>query len=87
MKPSNPQLSLALICLAALLAHFAHADDRFYLKGGETIVFVGDSITRAGLYVIYVDAFLATRFPEKRFTVYNRGISSETVAGTSEIRL
>jgi len=59
-------------------------DDGFYLKGGETVVFFGDSITQAGTYVEYVEAFLLTRFPEKRFRIVNRGVSSETISGTSE---
>ena len=60
------------------------ADDGFYLKGGETVVFFGDSITQAGTYVEYAEAFLLTRFPDKRFRIVNRGISSETISGTSE---
>jgi len=58
--------------------------EEFPLRGDETIVFFGDSITQGGAYVEYVDAFLATRFPEKRFRILNSGISSETISGTSE---
>lgn len=54
------------------------------LKDGSTIVFYGDSITQVGLYVDYVETFLLSRFPDKTFRVLNRGITSETVAGTSE---
>lgn len=54
------------------------------LKGGETIVFFGDSITQGGAYVEYVTAFLETRFPDASFRVINAGISSETISGTSE---
>lgn len=76
-------LLYGLVLLTALASRIATADD-FYLKDGERILFLGDSITYAGDYVTYVDAFLFTRFPEKQFTVINRGIPSETVAGTSE---
>lgn len=58
--------------------------ESFYLRDGETVVFLGDSITFAGGYIEYVDAFLATRFPTARFRLINRGMPSETVAGTSE---
>ena len=56
----------------------------FYMQGDETIVFYGDSITQAGLYIEYIEAFLATRFPQTNFKIINHGISSETISGTSE---
>jgi len=56
----------------------------FELKGGERIVFFGDSITQAGGYVADVEVFLLTRFPDKTWTILNHGISSETISGTSE---
>ena len=61
----------------------ARAQD-FYLKGGETIVFLGDSITQNGGYVERIEAFLAARFPDKAFKIVYAGLSSETVSGTSE---
>jgi lysophospholipase L1-like esterase len=48
------------------------------------VVFIGDSITQAGQYVVYVEAYLLTRFPDRSITVINHGLSSETAAGTSE---
>lgn len=74
--------ALALLCMNPAVP--AAPDDGFYLKGGETIVFFGDSITEAGTYVEYIETFLLTRFPDKRFRIVNRGISSETISGTSE---
>lgn len=62
----------------------ASAQDSFALKGGERIVFFGDSITQGGQYVTDVEFFLLTRFPDRSFTVINHGISSETISGTSE---
>lgn len=75
---------MTLAVLAVNPAAPTAVDDGFYLKGGETVVFFGDSITQAGTYVEYVEAFLLTRFPGKRFRVVNRGVSSETISGTSE---
>src|SRR4030095_2911194 len=75
-------MNAVLLLLGVLGAPLEPAD--FYLKGGETIVFLGDSITQGGLYVEYIEAYLATRFPEKRFRVVYAGLSSETVSGTSE---
>ncbi|HOW18102.1 MAG TPA: SGNH/GDSL hydrolase family protein [Phycisphaerae bacterium] len=75
--------SAAVLCLGLARIGVA-AESDFFLKDGETVVFYGDSITAAGLYVDYVEAYLLTAFPDKQFHVVNRGISSETIAGTSE---
>lgn len=47
-------------------------------------MFLGDSITNAGHYIDMVEAYLYTRMPDRSFTVVNLGLSSETIAGTSE---
>jgi len=83
MMRETSRCLLCLVSVFVVLSMYVYADD-FYLKDGETVVFFGDSITQAGIYVQYVDTFLSTRFPEKSFIVINRGKSSETVAGTSE---
>ena len=53
-------------------------------KDGLRVVFLGDSITQVGTYVRYVDAYLATRFPDRQIEVIGLGLSSETVSGTTE---
>jgi lysophospholipase L1-like esterase len=60
------------------------AGDAFLLKDGQRIVFLGDSNTYAGKYIAYLDAYLCTRFPDKRFELINLGLPSETVSGLSE---
>src|SRR5688500_15062190 len=62
----------------------ARGDDAPPLPDDGRIVFVGDSITQAGHYVVDVELFLLTRFPGRAFEVINHGISSETISGTSE---
>jgi lysophospholipase L1-like esterase len=86
MNPPRSVLSLLVALLACGLAscEHRHRSERFSLKGGERIVFLGDSITQAGLYVSYLDAYLLTRFPDKRFTLLNHGRNGETVSGTRE---
>lgn len=54
------------------------------LEGKQRILFLGDSITQRGDYVAYFDAWLVRRFPERRYTVINAGLASETVSGLSE---
>jgi len=79
------RLTLAALLLALLApAVAAVGRPECTLKGGETILFFGDSITQGGAYVEDVDAFLLTRFPDKPFRIINAGISSETISGTSE---
>ena len=53
-------------------------------RDGLKVVFLGDSITQGGEYVRYVDAYLATRFPDRRIEVIGLGLSSETLSGTTE---
>lgn len=78
------KLACGWLAAGLMLLGQARAEDSFYLQGGETVVFFGDSITQNGQYVNYVEAFLLTRYPTKQFRVINHGISSETVSGTSE---
>jgi len=56
----------------------------FALGEKETIVFAGDSITAAGDYVTYVEAYLRTRFPARSFKVVYAGRRSETLSGLTE---
>ncbi len=58
--------------------------DSSFLPRVQRIVFLGDSITQAGHYVDDFEAFLFTRFPERKFEVINVGLSSETASGLSE---
>lgn len=74
-----------LVCFAWLLIPAATlAADPFLLKPGQRIVFLGDSNTFAGRFIMVIDAFLVTRFPEQHFELINLGLPSETVTGLSE---
>jgi lysophospholipase L1-like esterase len=70
--------------LALAFGPGAWAADGFFLRDGERVLFLGDSITNAGTYVQYIDAYLITRFPQQKFELINVGLSSETVTGLSE---
>ena len=54
-----------------------------FLPTVQRILFLGDSITYSGQYIDYFEAYLFTRFPERRFEVINAGLPSETVSGLS----
>jgi beta-1,2-mannosidase len=53
----------------------------FYLKGGDTVVFYGDSITAQNLYNQYVELYTATRFPHVRVRFFHAGVGGDSVTG------
>jgi lysophospholipase L1-like esterase len=55
-----------------------------FLEPDARILFLGDSITQAGTYIAYIDAYLYTHFPDEKFTIFNLGLGSETASGDSE---
>lgn len=65
------------------------APGEFALQDGQTVVFIGDSITDCGRrdtaapfgngYVKMVIDLVTARYPERRITFYNEGISGNTV--------
>lgn len=78
----NRILSLFSFALLTILP-MASASENL-LEGKKTILILGDSITQAGDYVTAFDAWLVKKYPDKRFTVINAGVSSETISGLSE---
>ena len=76
-----------LLTLAALLALLipAHAAaDQPLLDGVKRVVFLGDSITYAGQYVEFVEAYFRSRNPTRAVEFLDIGLPSETVSGLSE---
>ncbi len=53
----------------------------FYLKGGDTVVFYGDSITEQNYYNQYVELYTATRFPHMRVRFFDAGVGGDRVTG------
>ena len=74
-------LLFLLLFLLGLPCAGAHGE---LLEKSRKILFLGDSITQAGGYVTDFDAWLVKRFPDRRFTVINAGLGSETVSGLTE---
>jgi lysophospholipase L1-like esterase len=50
------------------------------LQDGDTLVFLGDSITHQCLYTQYVEDFFYTRYPERRIRFHNAGVSGDKAA-------
>jgi predicted GH43/DUF377 family glycosyl hydrolase/lysophospholipase L1-like esterase len=53
----------------------------FYLHGGDTVVFYGDSITEQNYYNQWVELYTATRFPWMRVHFYGAGVGGDRVTG------
>ena len=53
--------------------------DHLDLKNGDTIVFLGDSLTMQCGYTQYVEDFYYTRFPQLKINFYNAGVGGDCV--------
>ncbi len=80
----NSPFAAVLAAAFCLSAAAVRADNSFYLKDGETVLFLGDSITQNGRHIAYMDAFIRTTWPEKKIHLVNLGLSSETACGLTE---
>jgi lysophospholipase L1-like esterase len=56
---------------------FAKMVDKMDLKDGDTVVFLGDSITHQCLYTQYVEDYFYTRFPQMRIKFHNSGVGGD----------
>ncbi len=71
-----------LLCAAALmLVSIARADDAFFLKEGDRVVFYGDSITDQRQYTTFTETFVVTRFPKMNVEFIHSGWSGDRVGG------
>ena len=65
--------------LAAVLLAFAASAEPF--ADGDTVVFLGDSITHGGRYHEFIADFYRTRYPERRIRFVNSGIGGDSAVG------
>ncbi len=82
----HDRLLAAILCLMTAIAApaLAAAAQPDFLPGVKRVVFVGDSITYSGQFIEYIDAYAASRYPERTIEFLNLGLPSETVSGLSE---
>jgi len=66
--------------ILAVMTPTARADD-FALRDGDTVVFLGDSITAARTYGKIVENFTILRFPDRKIRFFNAGRGGDTMAG------
>jgi lysophospholipase L1-like esterase len=67
----------ALACVPGILS----AQQQFYLKSGDTVVFYGDSITERHIYTNFIEAYVFTRFPKLNVRFVNSGWGGDMVTG------
>src|SRR5262245_66675793 len=76
MRPAD----LLLIGLLGLSPAAARADD-FALRDGDTVVFLGDSITAARTYGKLIENYTLLRYPDRKVHFINAGQGGDTAAG------
>jgi lysophospholipase L1-like esterase len=69
------------LILLLLLVVTANAQDGFYLKNGDRVVFYGDSITDQRLYTTFVETYVVTRFPKLEISFVHSGWGGDRVTG------
>jgi len=76
-------VSLLLACLL-IVSDVRAAGGGPFPKKVHRIVFLGNSITYAGGYIVDIEAYFITHYPKRHFEFINMGLPSETVSGLSE---
>lgn len=74
------QLALLAVCVALLSGSIAEAGD-FAVRDGDTLVFLGDSITAARTYGKLIENYTLLRYPERKVRFINAGWGGDTAAG------
>jgi lysophospholipase L1-like esterase len=72
---------LFVLALASLPGGAATARADFGLRDGDTVVFLGDSITAARTYGKVIENYTLLRFPGLKVRFYNAGQGGDTAAG------
>src|SRR5215470_16756667 len=65
---------IAILMAAPVLADFA-------IRDGDTVVFLGDSITAARTYGKIIENYTLLRFPDRKVHFINAGWGGDTAAG------
>src|SRR5579862_3162569 len=69
------------VLIPLVFATLAPAQQDFFLKDGDTVVFYGDSITDQRLYTTFVETFAVTRYPRLHLTFVHSGWGGDRVTG------
>jgi lysophospholipase L1-like esterase len=76
-------MTQAILLWAALVSGAAppRGEADFALRDGDTVVFLGDSITAARTYGKFIENYTLLRFPDRRVRFVNAGRGGDTAAG------
>jgi lysophospholipase L1-like esterase len=70
------------ILVFSLVFGLAPAQADFALRDGDTVVFLGDSITAARVYTKIIEHYTLMRFPERKVRFVNAGWGGDTAFGS-----
>jgi len=70
-----------LVVGVALAAPATASAQKFFIKKGDSVVMMGDSITEQHLYSNYVEMWTVSRFPSSELTFRNVGIGGDRSVG------
>jgi len=77
----GPFVRFAAFALSLLLTETAAFAEDFALQDGDTVVFLGDSITAARSYGKLIENYTLLRFPDRKVRFINVGQGGDTAAG------
>jgi len=83
MPDMSKRIFAAMVLLQAWTLAAAQAETLF-LKTGDRVIFLGDSITYAGHYIALLETYLRVEQPQLHVELINVGLPSETASGLSE---
>ena len=79
MTPATFRAAVAVACIVVMCAVTRAAD--YALRDGDTVVFLGDSITAERTYGKVVENYTLLRFPGRKVRFVNAGWGGDTAAG------
>jgi lysophospholipase L1-like esterase len=82
-KVLRRELCLTLILFIVPSIFFAQ-DNQNILLSGKRILILGDSITMDGTYVSFMEYYLESLYPAKKFDIISIGLGGETTCGLTE---
>lgn len=76
----SKSFTLLYVLLVLSFANALYAED-FAIRDGDTVGFLGDSITAARTYGKHIEKYTLLRYPERKVHFINLGIGGDTAAG------
>jgi lysophospholipase L1-like esterase len=81
-QPNRLRLTACIAILIGLVGQISCPAAPF--RDGDVVCFLGDSITKGGLYPAFIELFYVTRFPEWRIDFHNCGCGGDRASSIME---